>query len=231
MGIYKVTQYKETDSMYDLISDNYFMLLIINRFKISLGFGQKTIGEVCKLNNVNTDTFLSVTNLLLNKDYKVNINKNNISLPDLLSYLITSHSIFLNNKLPDIRERLLIALGDKNKKNASSIMNFYDNYVAEVTKHMKFEEETVFPYINSVINGEIYKENYSIKQFSDHHENINIKLNDLRNIIIRYYPVKSSIELNNVLYDMFNCSEDLSSHNNIEDSILIPLIKKIEKQR
>jgi len=229
MGIYKVTQYKETDSMYDLISDNYFMLLIINRFNISLGFGEKTIEEVCKLNNVNVDTFLCVSNLLLNKDYKVDINNNNISLPQLLSYLIASHNIFLNSKLPDIRKRLLSAL--ENEKNAVSIINFYDNYVAEVRKHMKFEEDTVFPYINSLINGEIFKEKYSIKQFSDHHENIDIKLNDLRNIIIRYYSIKSTIELNNVLYDMFNCSKDLSLHNNIEDFILIPLIKKIEKKR
>ena len=51
--------------MSDLICENYPMLLVLSRFGISLGFGDKTIGEVCEDSGVDTKTFLTIVNLLL----------------------------------------------------------------------------------------------------------------------------------------------------------------------
>ena len=48
MKMYKLGRYKQTDRMSDLICENYPMLLVLSRFGISLGFGDKTIGEVCE---------------------------------------------------------------------------------------------------------------------------------------------------------------------------------------
>ena len=65
MKMYKLGRYKQTDRMSDLICENYPMLLVISRFGISLGFGDKTIGEVCEDSGVDTKTFLTIVNLLL----------------------------------------------------------------------------------------------------------------------------------------------------------------------
>lgn len=43
-------KYKPTDKMIDLISDNYSLLQVMSRFGLSLGFGDKTVKEVCELN-------------------------------------------------------------------------------------------------------------------------------------------------------------------------------------
>ena len=40
-------KYKPTDKMIDLISDNYSLLQVMSRFGLSLGFGDKTVKEVC----------------------------------------------------------------------------------------------------------------------------------------------------------------------------------------
>ena len=45
-------KYKPTDKMIDLISDNYSLLQVMSRFGLSLGFGDKTVKEVCELNGV-----------------------------------------------------------------------------------------------------------------------------------------------------------------------------------
>ena len=56
--------YKPTDKMGDLICENYALLLVMSRFGISLGFGDKSVQEVCDMNQVDCNTFLIVVNFL-----------------------------------------------------------------------------------------------------------------------------------------------------------------------
>ena len=72
---------------------------------------------------------------------------------------------------------------------------------------------------------------YSIEVFSKQHDQVEAKLGELKNILIKYYPAESSNELNSVLFDIFTCEEDLASHNYIEDALFIPAIKKLEQER
>ena len=62
--MYKNGKYRETDKMSDLICENYPMVLVMSRFGIALGFGEKNIGEVCRQNGVDPCTFLTVVNFL-----------------------------------------------------------------------------------------------------------------------------------------------------------------------
>lgn len=47
----KLQKYKPTDKMIDLIGDNYSLLQVMSRFGLSLGFGDKTVKEVCEQQN------------------------------------------------------------------------------------------------------------------------------------------------------------------------------------
>ena len=58
MGNMKNGKYRETSKMSDLICENYPMVLVMSRFGIDLGFGEKNIGEVCRQNKIDTYTFL-----------------------------------------------------------------------------------------------------------------------------------------------------------------------------
>ena len=49
--------------MCDLVCDRYPVLQVMSRFGIALGFGDKTIAEVCAENKVDTATFLAVVNM------------------------------------------------------------------------------------------------------------------------------------------------------------------------
>ena len=49
-----------------LIRDNYDLLQSLGSFGISLGFGDKTVREVCDEQNVDTYTFLAVVNFTIN---------------------------------------------------------------------------------------------------------------------------------------------------------------------
>ncbi len=228
--MYRIRKYRETDTMSNLINENYSILFVINRFGISLGFEDKTIGEICKEKNIDVTTFLTIVNMLIDED--VNDISTNISLSinTLLDYLQNSHKYFLQFKLPRIRKMLIESIGDDNSKVAIVILKFYDDYVLEVAKHMQYEEKKVFPYIRALINGEKTK-GYNIDLFVKQHNDVELKLNELKNIIIRYCSVPTNNELINVLFDIFVCAEDLASHNKVENKLLVPTILDIEKKQ
>ena len=56
--------YRATDKMSDLICENYALLQVLSRFGVPLGFGDRSVKEVCEMNQVDCNTFLTVVNFL-----------------------------------------------------------------------------------------------------------------------------------------------------------------------
>ena len=61
--------YKPTARMRDLVNDNGALLLVMARFGISLGFGDKSVREVCRIHHVDENTFLEVVNFVSDREY------------------------------------------------------------------------------------------------------------------------------------------------------------------
>ena len=226
--MYKNGGYTGDDRMCDLVCDRYAVLQVMSRFGIALGFGDKTIAEVCAENKVDTATFLAVVNMLMNFGNGAEL-AGEVSVRSLTDYLHNSHSYFLDFRLPAIRRKLIEAIDCSHNDVAFAILRFFDEYVAEVHKHMDYEEQKVFPYVEGLLRGE-HPEGYSIDIFRRHHDQVEAKLAELKRIIIRYYPSGSTNELNGVLFDIFTCERDLASHNDIEDRLFIPAIKRLEER-
>ena len=64
--------YEADDKMISIIRDNYNILQSLGSFGINLGFGDKTVREVCDEQNVDTYTLLAVVNFKINgyKEYE-----------------------------------------------------------------------------------------------------------------------------------------------------------------
>lgn len=216
--------------MSDLICDNYPMLLVTSRFGLALGFGEKSIGEVCKQNQIDTFTFLTVVNFLAEEVPVVTEEIcRKLSIETLVRYLHNAHDYFLNFRLPHIRRKLVDAISDCPEDVAFAIRKYFDDYAEEVHKHMTYEERTVFTYVKGLLNGE-KDEKYSIAVFRKRHDQIEAKITELKHILIRYYPGNSSHVLNSVLFDLFATEEDLASHTKVEDYLFAPTIQAFEKQ-
>ncbi len=218
--------YKSTDKLRDLIRDNSSLLMVMSRFGISLGFGNKSVKEICEAQDVDTSTFLAVANFISHRDedYK------NLSLSSLIDYLKRAHSYFLDYNLPMIRRRLIEAIDCSGVDDvAFLILKFYDEYVTEVRKHMEYENETVFAYVDGLLHNRL-NEKYTISTFADKHNHIETKLNELKDIIIRYYPEKENDLLNSVLFDIINCEQDLDAHCRVEDRLFVPAVALLENE-
>lgn len=222
-------KYKADDRMADIISDNYFLIQVISRFGIKVGFGDKTIENVCDDFNVDCNTFLAIVNFISDGNSYVE-NLSSISLSSLLQYLKQSHAYFLEYCLPAIRKKLLEGIILSTEDVSFLILKFFDEYTAEVKSHMDLEERGVFTYVNRLIEGEI-NEKYRISTYSEHHEQVGDKLKELKNIIIKYCPQNADINLlNDALYDIYRCEQELESHCLVEDYIFVPAVLKLERQ-
>ena len=219
--------YEASDKMISLIRDNYNLLQSLGSFGISLGFGDKTVKQVCDDQNVDTNTFLAVVNFTIN-GYREMDDVSRLSVPTLLQYLKASHDYFIGFQLPFIRKELVDAL-DENDNLARLILKLYDEYSRSVTQHMKYEEKTVFPYVESLIAGKPMA-NYAIDMYSKHHGQESMKLRELKSIIIKYFPGDSlrNNQLSATLYDIYNNEEWLALHAEVEGKIFIPAIKCLE---
>ena len=229
--MYKTNNYVPTDKMSDLICGNYTLLQVMSRFDLSLGFGDQTVQEVCRANGVDCKTFLAVVNFITEENNRMADEVQDLSIHALMNYLKQAHHYFLDFQLPTIRRKLIEAI-DCSVQNevAFLILKFFDAYVAEVRKHMDYEDMNVFTYVENLVPGN-RESGFRISQFARRHDQIDAKLKELKNIIIKYYPAGGNdYLLNAVLFDIFSCEQDLASHCRVEDYLFVPAVLRLEKE-
>ena len=224
-------KYRETDKMSDLICDNYSLLMVMSRFGLSLGFGDKSVRDVCKAQGVDCPTFLAVANFISQEQYSYNESQNMFSISALMDYLKRAHTYFLDFNLPAIRCKLVEAIDCSGTNDvALLILKFFDEYVKEVRSHMEYENQAVFTYAERLLQGHL-SDNYNISTFASRHNQIEPKLKELKNIIIKYYPEEENNNLlNAVLFDIFNCEQDLATHCQVEDYMFVPAVAQIDRK-
>ena len=221
--------YEPEDKLINIISDNYAVLQSLGAFGINLGFGDKTVREVCDDEHVDTYTFLAVVNFTIN-GYQNPDDTEHLSVPTLLHYLKASHAYYLEFELPFIRRELTDAL-DENDNLARLILKLYDEYAHSIRGHMQYEEKTVFPYVEALERGESPSD-FDVHIFSKHHQQTDQKLKELKNIIIKYLPSDGlhNNQLTATLYDIYNCEEWLTEHVAVEDQLFIPAVRRLERK-
>ena len=221
--------FSENMKMADLVLGNSKLLLMFPRFGMDLGFGDHSIAEVCAMNNVSTPFFLMICNVYCNDDYTPSPEDiASVDLKALTNYLLESHKYYLNERLPHIEEHLDHIIKACIPKYGNMLRRFFDEYKNEVVDHFVYEEKNVFPYLQQLANQDV-KTDYKIKVFHENHTNIEDKLSDLMNILVKYLPAdvfpKERIE---IALDINELSSDLMSHALIEERVLIPFVESLE---
>ncbi|MBQ4391678.1 MAG: helix-turn-helix transcriptional regulator [Prevotella sp.] len=224
----KLKMYEPEDKMISLIRDNYGLLQSLGSFGISLGFGDKTVKETCENNNVDTHTFLAVVNYIANGYGEFEADEQ-LSVPTLLHYLEACHAYFLDFQLPYIRRELQESL-DEHDSLAKLILRFYDEYAHEIRRHMKYEQKTLFPYVQSLVEG-VPATGYDVETFSKHHGAADKKLRELKLLIIKYLPQDGlhNNQLTATLHDIYENEVWLQQHAMVEDHIFVPAIRRLER--
>jgi len=227
----------------DVLIHNYTLLPVISRFNIKLGFGDKTVAEVCKDTEVNIDFFLEITNSYVDEDYIPQKELGSFPVSLIVKYLKKTHLYYLDEKIPEIERNIDRVLEEEKSFNDKFklVKNFFTEYKQELTKHINREETAIYPYVleieSAYFKNKISKpfylkiRKYSISDYASEHDNVEEKLFDLKNIIIKYLPPTSSTGLcNSILIELFRLEKDLNTHASLEDIVLIPKISAMEEK-
>lgn len=233
---------KKSMKMADVIQMNYMLIPVIHRFGIELGFGDKTVDQVCEENEVDLNFFLQLVNAYHDQDYFPKEELQSIPVREIIAYLKMTHASYLNNTVTEIEQKIksLELEGSEDKKYIALIRNFFEGYKSELTEHIMREEDVVFPYVltvDEIIKTEQFTdqnkkvfESFSIEEYEEEHDDVEEKLMDLRTIMIKYVAPPANTNLyHSIIQDLFRLEEDLNYHSRIEDKVLIPKIVLMEK--
>lgn len=214
----------------DLIDVNYNLIGVLARMGISLSFGEKTVEEACVNYDIDADTFILICNVYTYDDYSpAGSLMEESKVSDIVNYLHSSHSYYITTALVDLADRIEELIEPCEDKMKKVIWKFFSDYKTELERHFAYEENLLFPYVDELLEGK-RNPDYSIHKFEESHSNIDEKLNDLKNIVMKYLPAEcDNARRGQVLYYIYHLEDDLARHTNIEDNILVPIVHRVEK--
>ncbi len=231
----------ENMKLADVILHDHTLVPIINRFGIHLGFGDDSIAEICLQKHLNIDFFVTILNAFHDTHYFPKEQLRNFPAAMIIDYLQKAHQYFLEEKMPEI-SILIDKMADEYPLDITTsnlISNFFTGYTSELRKHILREEEKVYPYVlqlekavsESRVDKKLSKQisDYPISEYEAEHENVEEKLYDLKNILIKYLPEpKNDRPGYQILRELFTLEKELNEHARIEDLILVPKVKAME---
>ncbi len=218
--------------LFDVVADNPWFLLVLEGFNIPLGFGEQSVRRVCARHNVSVKLFLTISNLYCCKKAVTldaeRFDKNDAEL--ILEYLKKSHTYFLDEKIPRLKriiEEKSAAAPDE--KYTKVINKFVHDYADEVFEHINYENTVVFPYAAALLQNRDRDSSYNMQKFKKHHTNIEEKLTDLKNLLIKHVPPEyDNVVRRQLLLELYDLEHDINVHDFIENHLLIPIVEKLE---
>jgi len=233
MYITKKMYIKPDMKLSDFFFDNPYLLLMMEHFNLNFVTHEKTIEDLCNEHSINTNIFVDIANLYngFNEISAEKYQKNDI--PTLINFLKNSHDYYKEEKYPEIRDLICKISTINETAEIKLIKTFFEEYFNEVVEHLDYEDKVAFPYFIDILNKKesiIKQADYSAKVYCDHHTDIESKLMELNNLLLRHIPLgKDSSLRRKLILSLFEMEYELKIHYLLEENALIPLVSNIEK--
>ncbi len=93
-------------------------------------------------------------------------------------------------------------------------------------EHLDYEDNIAFPYFITLLKKTEQPgkcERYSSTDYGEHHTDIELKLKDLKQLLLKYVNIENDLDLRRKLFfALYELEFDLYIHSLIEETILIP---------
>ena len=221
----------------EIIISQPYIILMLEHFEVSLPVQDITISQICEKHHINEALFIAFTNLYCGKKGIPSLRLTADDAITITRFLATSHRYYLEQIYPEIMQ-LIEQMREQNKHHEMKLVSlFFTDYFKEVTTHLDYENQVFHPYVECLVTeskGATCKDNYidySVSQYQDHHDDIEMKLTDLKNLLIKYLPTYNDhIIRRKLLFLLSELEFDLKIHSEIEELILIPLAIDLENK-
>lgn len=190
----------------EIVSANYLLIPVINRFGIKLGLEDKSVKAICGEYNQNLEFFLTILNTYLNEDYFPEKKLKEFEIDLVSDYLKRTDMYYIHGQIPNIDKHLnaLIATSDPNNKQLELIRKLF----------LRFKDALIHRINNGLLDDDTSQ----------------ALLFDLKNILIKH--ISGSFNENlcyAVVFSIDSLLNDLTKHNRIREKILKPMIADLSE--
>lgn len=220
------------ERMSALIEENPSLLLLLEHFEIDFTVSDKTVSQLCAEYNIPYDVFVMFANLYNGfhpEDAQIEDLKD---IGTIIRFLKNSHQYYKTDKYPEIISIINELQSVTGNAEVKLIENFFKDYFTEVLEHLDYEDKTAFPFFMQ--HAEDLKKSdkhvFAANDYLEHHTDIETKLADLKNLLLKHIFISKAFALRRKLFmSLLELEFDLHIHALIEEKILLPLIAKTEK--
>lgn len=220
--------------MSGLILENPRLLLLLEHFNMDFTVGDQTIAHLCREHKIPGSLFLVFANLYNGFIPRQEDTLSESDVPAIIGFLKNSHHYYKYDKYPEIIGYIRALLPSSKNNEVRLIEQFFNGYFDEVLEHLDYEENVAFPYFTSLIGrtNSAFDSDFAAKDYRDHHTDIETKLTDLKNLLLKHIHIAGELSIRRkLILSLLELEFDLYTHALIEEKILLPLIDSAEKGR
>lgn len=207
--------------MAELVDLDYALLGVFSRMGFSLGFGEATVEEVCRGAGVSPEEFLLICRVYADDTFRPSPEDlAHAGVSGLVAYLRKSHSYYMDAALQALEQALELMIAPCETRSQLIFRKFFTEYREELAHHFRYEEQVIFPCLE---NAQAHA--FKADEFEDTHEHVEEKLDDLKNLIVKYLPKDcDQFQANRTVRLLLLLGHDFQKHILLEDSLVAPLL-------
>lgn len=236
-GMYHASKIKVKSymKMADLIDANPNLLLMLQHFNIDFRVSDQTVAQLCTGHGISENLFINIANLYNGLGTRAHQPYTRDDLVQVIDFLKQSHHYYRSDKYPQISSYIRQLQENHAAKELKLLEKFFNEYFTEVIDHLDYEDNIAFPYFITLLKkadkpGKC--ERYSSTEYGEHHTDIELKLKDLKQLLLKYVNIENDLDLRRKLFfALYELEFDLYIHSLIEETILIPAGVDIEKEQ
>lgn len=218
--------------MVDLIEANPSILLFMQHFNIDFRVSDLTVSQICLQYDISENLFIAIANLYNGFKSKSQLCLSDKDILQIIEFLKNSHTYYREYKYPEIKLYIHELQKENSSKELKLLEKFFNTYLEEVFEHFDYEEYVAFPYFTKLVSSDEIPcdDNYSAKEFHEHHSDIELKLADLKKLLLKHIKIDNFLNLRRrLLTSLLELEFDLYIHSLIEETVLVTAGSSFEK--
>lgn len=217
---------------------NQHLEQVLHRYVFKQAAYSKTTENLAKPSNVPEELVKLISLAFENIENFNAADYRAVSVPVLLDYLQRTHEYYQSYYFTKIDQS--IDQLQQTYPDAEDFMDllkvFFSDYQNDIFQHIAEEEEKLFPYIHEMLCipsrqlKSSKRKPYSIENFQKQHDDENENaLVQVIQMIKQQYPTAGFSPLNILLTQIELFEKDLRIHSRVEEEVLLPKAKKLER--
>ena len=204
--------------------------------------GHRTIEEVCQIKKINEADLLEELEAVMDSKNDYGIDFNSWPLDLLVVYIEKTHHRYVEEKTPILLQFLdkLCSVHGSSHPELFQINELFTGCAGELAQHMKKEELILFPFVKKMMEAtkshasveppHFGTVNNPIAMMMEEHDNEGERFRKIAALTNNYTPPADACNTYRVTFAMLEeFEQDLHKHIHLENNILFPKAKALEK--